>query len=110
LTRFIDLVSPVLPQLGSKEVMSALVLVLLGGLLLFLGGLRASCSDEGGASQQIEDSAPTEHDRSPLVVIIRNVSQLDLFQLCLKILAPVAMLLTQVPSVPYVRSSIATSA
>src|SRR5712671_583238 len=45
--------------------MSALVLVLLGGLLLFLGGLRASCSDEGGASQQIEDSAPTEHDRSP---------------------------------------------
>src|SRR5215510_15131190 len=90
--------------------MPVLVLVLLGGLLLFLGGLCASCSDEGGAGQQIENSAPTEHDRSPMDVIIHNVSQVDLFHLRLRILAPVTMLLTQIPTAPYVRSRIATSA
>src|SRR5439155_6817125 len=45
LTRCINLVSPVLPQLSSKEVMSVLVLVSLGGLLLFLGGLCTGCGN-----------------------------------------------------------------
>src|SRR5262249_23263306 len=72
-------------------------LVLLAGLL-FLGRLCASCADESRGNQQIENSAPTEHDRSPMDMddVWSSISN-QIVPAPLKDNVSVATLLTRIP-------------